>query len=158
MMTRFIEEHCEPLFFILELPANQKEEEEIGGGTVRNLHDDVYYMDNLDKNQALQMLKALGHFLIKDGLNTFGFAGHRSNEEILFGRYNVLTVYTANEKAYAPFFADFGIEKTDKLVTAWDTFDREHPGECERYEAKGKTIFDIPEAFQDFGLYLAKIQ
>lgn len=156
MMKRFIEEHNEPLFFILEIPASQKDEQEMPHGTVRSLHCNVYYMNGLDQDHALQMLKAVGHFLVKDGLNTFGFAGHKSKEEILFGKYNVLTIYTADAKSYEPFLTDFRIKKTDKLVTAWDTFDKSHPGQCTSYESDGKTIFDIPDYFKNFGMYFAE--
>ncbi len=156
MMKSFIEIHDEPLFFILEIPSKITDEEGAGSGVVSDLHKDVYYMDGLTQERALQMLRAVGEFLIKDGLNTFGFGGHLSHEEILLGRYNILTVYTAEPSKYETFFGDWGIEKVEKLVTAWDTFDREHPGECSRYEADGKTIFDIPEAFKDFGLYFAE--
>ena len=67
-----------------------------------------------------------------------------------------MTIYTENAEAYFSFFNRFGIQKTDKLITAWDTFDAEHPGECIRYvsEETGKTIYDIPEAYKEYGMYL----
>ena len=60
------------------------------------------------------------------------------------------------QKRISAFFDRFGIQKTDKLITAWDTFDAEHPGECIRYvsEETGKTIYDIPEAYKEYGMYL----
>jgi len=153
MMRRFIKEHQEYLFFILELPANQADETETAPGVVDTFHTDVYFMDGLDEEHALQMLEAAGPLLIADGMNTFGFGGHESHEEILFERYNVMRVYCADAATYESFFADFGISKTDQLVTAWDTFDAEHPGECKRVEMNGKTIFDIPNDFKEYGLY-----
>ncbi len=153
MMRRFINEHQEYLFFILELPANQADETEIAPGMVDSFHTDIYFMDGLDEEHALQMLEAVGPLLIADGMNAFGFGGHESHEEILFERYNMMRVYCADAKNYDSFFADFGIAKTEWLVTAWDTFDAEHPGECERVERNGKTIYDIPVDFEKYGLY-----
>lgn len=156
MMKHFIETNREPLFFILEIPANKIDLKEVEPGVVSDLPDDVYYIDGCDRENALQLLDAVGPFLIKDGLNTFGFAGHESGEEMLFGRYNIMTVYTADAAKYAPFFASFGIEPTDSLVTAWDTFDQDHPGECKRFEIRGLTIYDIPEMYKEYGMYRAE--
>lgn len=157
MMKRFIDMHGEPLFFILELPC--KDEDEITAEkTITNANDDydIYFIDGLDAEQAADCLNSLGVFLVKDGMNTFGIGGHESHEEILFGKYNVMTIYTKNAESYSDFMHSFGIKKTDTLVTAWDTFDPKHPGECELYLSKetGKTIYDIPEAYKEYGLYL----
>lgn len=94
--------------------------------------------------------------MICDGMNTFGFGGHFSNDEILFGKYNVMTVFTANSDKYCTFFEQFGLERTPKLVSAWDTFTHGHPGECRCYEMNGKTVYDIPAELEAFGLYLAE--
>lgn len=155
MMKRFIEINKEKyLFFILEIPTKLDDEPKTVNGNVENLSEDVYFIDGLDYDNALGALNSLGNFLIKDGLNTFGFGVHESNEEILFGKYNVMTIYTRTPANYQKLLAEFSIEKTDNLITAWKTFDSEHCGECRRYEGEdGKTIFDIPEAFKENGMY-----
>ena len=60
----------------------------------------------------------------------------------------------------AAFFKEFGIKKVENLVTAWDTFDPLHPGKCERCvsEKTGKTIYDIPEDYKEFGMYLYEVR
>ena len=151
MMARFIELHEEPLFLILEIPAQKEENDK-----ANDILNDIYYLDGCNREEALDILDAVGDFLVKDGLNTFGFAGHNSHEEILFGKYNVMTIYTRKPKAYRAFFAEFSIPQTDELITAWETFDPEHPGESTRYEKDGKTIYDIPEAYREYGMYLAE--
>lgn len=157
MMNRFIEMHNEPLFFILELPC-KNEDGITAKKTVINANDgcEVYFTDGLEGEQAKKYIDALGDFLARDGMNTFGIGGHESGEEILFGKYNLMTVYTKNAQAYSEFFDRFGIRKTDRLVTAWDTFDPEHPGECVLYvsEETGKTVYDIPETYKEYGMYL----
>ena len=156
MMSSFIDMHKEPLFFILELPC--KENDDITRSKLlynTSADCDVYFIDGLNETQAKQILDALGNFLIKDGMNTFGFGGHESHEEILFGRYNVITLYTKDAEKYYDFMSCFGIKKTEKLVTAWDTFSQEHPGECRLYVSKetGNTIYDIPEKYKPYGMY-----
>ena len=158
MMKRFIDIHSEPLFFILELPCKAEEDGITESKVLYNMNDDfdIYFIDNLDSEQACQCLDALGEFLTKDGMNRFGIGGHKSQEEILFGKYNVMTIFTENQDKYKDFLDSFGIEKTDNLITAWDTFDKSHGGECSLYVSKetGKTIYDIPEAFKEYGMYL----
>ena len=89
-------------------------------------------------------------------MNTFGVGGHESHEEILFGKYNVMTIYTKSADEYRELLSSFEIEKTESLVTAWDTFDESHPGECSLYvsDETGKTIYDIPDTYKEFGMYL----
>ena len=161
MMKRFIKMHNEPLFFILELPCRE-EDGMTESKKLINIRDDrdVYFIDGLNSEQAEWCIDELGSLLVDDGLNTFGIGGHESNEEILFGKYNVMTICTKNPEAYRDFLNDFGIEKTNNLVTAWDTFDPAHPGECEQYISKetGKTIYDIPEDYKKYGMYLYEIR
>ena len=157
MMKCFVEMHNEPMFFILEIPC--KEYDGITDSKIlinANNDYDVYFIDGLDKEHANQCLDALGDFLTKDGMNTFGIGGHESHEEILFGKYNVVTIYTNSADEYSELLSSFGIEKTASLVTAWDTFDESHPGECSLYvsEETGKTIYDIPDAYKEYGMYL----
>ncbi len=157
VMKRFAQMHDEQMFFILEIPC--KEEDGITESkTLTNTNDDydVYFIDGLDKERVNQCLDALGDFLTKDGMNTFGVGGHESHEEILFGKYNVMTIYTKSANKYCELLSSFDIEKTESLVTAWDTFDESHPGECSLYvsEETGKTIYDIPDTYKEFGMYL----
>ena len=123
MMERFIEMHDEPMFFILELPC-KNEDGITSEKTITNANDDydVYFIDGLNAQQAIDCLNSLGSFLVKDGMNNFGFGCHESHEEILLGKYNVMTIYTKRADSYRKFFKDFGIKKVKKLVTAWDTF------------------------------------
>lgn len=157
MMKRFIEMHNEPMFFILELPC-KNEDGITSEKTVTNEKNgyDVYFIDGLGAEQAIDCLNSLGCFLIKDGMNNFGFGCHESHEEILFGKYNVMTIYTKSADAYCEFLKDYGIKKVNRLITAWDTFDPKHPGKCKLYVSKktGKTIYDIPEVYKEYGMYL----
>lgn len=157
MIKRFVCMHDEPVFFILELPRKDYD----GITESKTLKDapedfDVYYMDGMNAQDACNCLDAIGAFLVDDGMNTFGFGCHHSQEEILFGKYNVMTLFAKDPDAYRPFMESFEIPYTDKLVTAWDTFDAQHPGECELCVSPntGKTIYDIPELYKDFGMYL----
>lgn len=156
VMQHFIVMHEEPLFFFLELPARKDEEEESAPGVVEKLHKKIYYMDGCSQEEALTVLIRSGDLLYNDGLIAFGFGGHESGDEIMFGKYNVLTIFSRTIEIYKDFFCDHDIERTDKLITAWDTFSDEHPGISEKYEVNGKTVYDIPEQFKEWGMYFAE--
>ena len=156
VMEHFICIHNEPFFFILELPSRLDDEEEIRPGVVEKLHKDVYYIDGCSNEDALTILLRIGELMINDGLCSFGFGCHESNDEILFGKYNVTTIFSRNIGQYINFMAEHEIAKSEHIVTAWDTFSQDHPGSAERIEADGKDVFSIPEMFADWGIYKAE--
>ena len=156
VMEHFICIHEEPLFFILELPSKQYDEKEIRPGVVEKLHKDVYYIDGCTNEEALTILLRVGDLMINDGLCSFGFGCHESNDEIMFGKYNVTTIFSRNITQYISFMAEHGIAKSEHIVTAWDTFSQEHPGSSERIDTDGKDVFSIPEMFADWGIYKAE--
>ena len=43
----------------------------------------------------------------------------------------------------------------ESLITAWDTFSDETPGQAERCDYEGKSVYDLPEELKDWGMYLA---
>lgn len=152
VFQHFIVMHEEPIFFILELPTNADGEAEVAP----RLHKDVYYIDGCSQEEALTVLIRVGNLLYNDGISSFGFGCHESGDEIMFGKYNVLTIYSQNIEKYNDFFDGHEIEKTDDLKTAWSTFTDETPGVSVRYEADGRSVFDIPKLFEDWGMYLAE--
>ncbi|MBR5112793.1 MAG: hypothetical protein IK097_05145 [Clostridia bacterium] len=156
VMEHFICIHEEPLFFILELPSEQNDEKEIQPGVVENLHKDVYYIDGCANEEALTILLRIGDLMINDGLCSFGFGCHESNDEIMFGKYNVTTIFSRNIRQYIGFMADHEIAKKEHILTAWDTFSYEHPGSSKRINTDGKDVFSIPEMFADWGIYKAE--
>ena len=54
---------------------------------------------------------------------------------------------------FAKLLERFGVTRTDRLVTAWDTFSKEHPGEAQRLEIAGQTVPDMIRELQKIGMY-----
>lgn len=50
-------------------------------------------------------------------------------------------------------FNSFELPETDELVTAWDYFDQDSPGEISVYEKDGKTIYDLVDLLKTVGMY-----
>ncbi len=156
LLSDFIKLHNEPLFFILEIPSKQCDEIEIKPGIVESLHKDVYYIDGCAQEEALNIVSRIGKLLVNDGLSSFGFGCHISHDEIMVGKYNVITIYSQTPENYNELLEKNELKRVDKVMTAWDTFTQNNPGKSVKIETDGKDIFDIPEMFADRGIYLAE--
>ncbi|MBQ9120412.1 MAG: hypothetical protein IJY09_10235 [Lachnospiraceae bacterium] len=156
VMRHFIVMHKEPLFFILELPCELDAEKKRGQGTANGLHKNIYYIDGLSQEQALSLLESKGNLLVQDGMSSFGFGGHDSRNEIMKGKYNVVSIYSPNISEFHEFFAVHQISECLELITAWDTFTLEQPGISSLYVENGEDVYSLPEYFKEWGIYLAE--
>lgn len=157
VMEHFICVHNnEPIFFILELPSKKDDEIEIKPGVVKKFHKDVYYIDGCSNKEALTILQSIGDLMINDGLCSFGFGCHISEVEIMFGKYNVTTIFSTQIEQYNSFFKEHDIPKFDNLNTAYDTFSRDFPGFSEIIKTNGIDVFSIPDKLSNWGIYKAE--
>lgn len=156
VMEHFIRTRREPIFFILELPARREAESQTQAGEATRLHKDIYYIDGCTAEAASDILAEIGEIAINDGLCAFGFGGHDTQDEIMFAKYNVTTVYGRDISDFDGFFEAHGISKKDNLITAWDTFSPDHAGKCERVITDGHDAYSIPSLLAVWGIYLAE--
>ena len=154
MMADFIAMYDKPLFFFLELPGHLPEGFE--EGFIDEIKKDVYYLDDIDREEALTILNEIGNVLCNDGLSAFGFGVLGSEEEIMFDHLNLVRFLGKDMKPYEKLLADYKIEKVDDLFTVAQAFDMEHPADFTRYEENGFSVFDIPAALEEYGMYLAE--
>ena len=116
-------------------------------------HMDVYYLDNITDEYVIYLLDKFGDILINDGLSHFGILS-QSGREIGKYKYNVIKAYTRDDlMPLIKVFNSFDVPETDNLVTVWDYFSQDSPGESELYKKDGKTIYDIVETLKEIGLY-----
>lgn len=85
VLEHFIGLHDEPIFFILEIPSNLDDEDEVRSGVLEAIHRDVYYIDGCTAEEALTILIRAADLMINDGLCVFGFGCRRSQDEIMVG-------------------------------------------------------------------------
>lgn len=156
LLERFILLHNEYCFVILEVPTNAKEETALASDGTQALHKDVYYLDGLTPERAVEFLRVFGEWFVHDGLSSFGIGIHSGANEIVIGKYNVVTVYTKTHQKYSGFFEAQGIHEILDLKTAWDYFAYDTPGDSFLYEYRGKNIYDLVEHFKQYGLYFAE--
>ncbi len=155
LFESFIRLHNEPCFIILEVPTNAKDERDLCWGKGK-LHKDVYYLDGLTPERAMEFLNVFGQWLIHDGLSSFGIGLHSGGNEIMRGKYNVVTIYTRDVPKYQGFFESHGVTEVDELITAWDYFTMETPGDSFLYSHDGTDIYGLIEHLKQYGLYFAE--
>jgi hypothetical protein len=156
LFENFVKLHNELCFIILEVPTNAKEETALLSDGTSPLHKDVYYIDGLTPARAVEFLDVFGEWLIHDGMSSFGIGVHSGANEIVKGKYNVVTVYTQDKRKYDGFFETLGIWQASELKTAWDYFTSDTPGDSFLYTYKGKNIYDLIEHLKQYGLYFAE--
>jgi len=154
LLRRFILMQEEELFFILEMPTSRQDELKLGNGKIEKLHKDIYGVGYCTVERSLKLLDMLAELLINDGMCAFGFGCHESHDEIMVGKYNVVWLYARSGKTYDSLFDQLEIPKVDELVTAWDTFTHDDPGESMSVETGGKRVYDIPEMLRDWEICL----
>ncbi len=154
LAMHFVGIHKGLFFFILELPKDINEAR--GCREITDTHNkDVYYIDGCTQTEALTILRTVGDLLINDGMCSFGFGCCESRDEIIVGKYNVVSIYAENENTYDGFFEEHGIARVKALNTAWDTFSPDFSGTARLIRTAGKATTDIPQMFKEWGIYLA---
>ncbi len=158
IINDFVDIQEDPLFLIIEVPTNEKDEG-IEGNTIKELHKDVYYLDNMPKPFAKELLKTFGNLFINDGLSQIGIGNHVSNAEIMTDKYNVIEIFNGKDKIdnYEKLMDKYKIKKVEDLVTAWAFFSDSNPGKCIYAEEDGKSVYDAIEVLtKEAGLYFAE--
>ena len=142
IINEFIDLQKESLFLILEVPANLNQEKTKG-----IFHKNVYYIDNISKGYAKEILNSIGFLFVNDGLGQIGIGNHYTNAEIMTNKYNVVTIFEGKDDLvkYESILLNNKIHKTDNLLTAWDYFSDDNSGKCILFENDGKTIYDVVE-------------
>lgn len=156
LLEEFVLLHNECCFIIIEVPTNAKEETALTAGGTQLFHKDVYYLDGLTPDRAIDFLRVFGEWFVHDGLSNFGIGLHSGANEIVLGKYNVVTVYTKTPRKYINFFESHSIHEVFNLKTAWDYFAYDKPGESFLYEYEGKDVYDMIEYLKQYGLYFAE--
>ena len=159
VIEKFVEiENGNRFCLFIETPANIADENVIGMDDegfyqLDGKHMDVYYLNNITDEYVIYLLDKFGDILINDGLSHFGVLS-QSGREIGKYKYNVIKAYTRDDLLpLIKVFNSFDVPETDNLVTAWDYFSQDNPGESELYKKDDKTIYDVVDALKEIGLY-----
>lgn len=155
ILTEFYHSLPEPLFFVLQLPLFIHEERKLKDSNT--FHQEVCYLDGQTKSQIDDIIEKYGQILLEDGMSQFAVASHVNNEEIFIQKYKLTAFYSSSPRRFIPFLQRYGLTETDNLITVWNTFSQETPGECRRVSINGFDVYDVAEQLKKQGLYRAKI-
>ncbi|QAT49311.1 hypothetical protein EQM14_05690 [Caproiciproducens sp. NJN-50] len=155
LVTNFYQALPEPLFLVMQLPLSIDEENKMGFEEI--LHQEVLYLDGQTQSQIDTIMTSYGQLLLSDGLSQFAIASHQSHEEIFIQKYKVVSIYSETPERYAVLLTKYGLHKTDHLITAWDTFSKDYPGECRRICIEGLDAYNVADILKKQGMYRAKI-
>lgn len=155
MLTEFYHNLPEPLFFVLQLPLSIHEERKLGDSNT--FHQEVCYLDGQTKSQIDDIIEKYGQILLEDGMSQFAVASHVNNEEIFIQKYKLTAFYSSSPRRFIPFLQRYGLTETDNLITVWNTFSQETPGECRSVSINGFDVYDVAEQLKKQGMYRAKI-
>lgn len=155
ILTEFYHNLPEPLFFVLQLPLSIHEERKLKDSNT--FHQEVCYLDGQTKSQIDDIMEKYGQILLEDGMSQFAVASHVNNEEIFIQKYKLTAFYSSSPRRFIPFLQRYGLTETDNLITVWNTFSQETPGECRRVSINGFDVYDVAEQLKKQGLYRAKI-
>ena len=143
ILSEFYHSLPEPLFFVLQLPLFMHEERKMGDRNT--FHQEVCYLDGQTKSQIDDINEKYGQILLEDGMSQFAVASHVNNEEIFIQKYKLTAFYSSSPRRFIPFLQRYGLTETDNLITVWNTFSQETPGECRRVSINGFDVYDVAE-------------
>lgn len=155
ILSEFYHSLPEPLFFVLQLPLSIHEERKLKDSNT--FHQEVCYLDGQTKSQIDDIIEKYGQILLEDGMSQFAVASHVNNEEIFIQKYKLTAFYSSSPRRFIPFLQRYGLTETDNLITVWNTFSQETPGECRRVSINGFDVYDVAEQLKKQGMYRAKI-
>ena len=147
----------EPVFFVLESPSNQVREFELRKKPTDPFHRDVYFMDGPDLNKLLKIYEKFQELLVHDGGINFGIKSHKTKDEVFVSAYKIFHFFGQLPNQFENTLAEFGIPQKERLVTAWDTFTKDAPGQKSRIEINGEDVYGmLEELIRRHGLFHAK--
>lgn len=155
LVTDFYKALPEPLFFVMQLPLSIYEENKMGFREI--VHQEVLYLDGQTQRQIDAIMASYGQLLLSDGISQFAIASHKSHEEIFIQKYKVVSIYSEMPEKYVGLLTKYGLHETDKLITAWNTFSQDYPGECRSICIEGLSAYTVADILKKQGMYRAKI-
>lgn len=158
LLEDFCRQLDEPCFFLCELGATKDQEEKLRQSEDSPYHRSVYYKDGCSREELLSIWRKYGEWFVEDGMSCFGFASHRTADEIYVGKYKIVNLFTKDLERYEALLKRYQIPREESIKTVWNNFTREQPGECRLVTINGKTVYDIVDELLKDGLYFAEFR
>ena len=146
----------DPGFFLFETGSHRDVEEQLRKSPADPFHKDVFYLDGIDVERALQLISEHERNLVHDGGVNFGYGSHEGTDEVFVGPYKILYIYADDPGKYREVLDELGFPRRDPLVTVWDNFGPDSPGERGILPDAKPTRWEMIEILMSQGLYFAE--
>ena len=157
MLNDFIARIEEPMFIALHVPLHEDEEKKMRAKAEDPFHESVCYLDGLNKSTVRSILRKYGKLILHSGMSPFAIASHNTGDEFFLQKYQVVTIYSKQPMKWTDLLERYDICRADQLFTAWQTFDKDHPGKCSVVTIHGHDIYDVHKELEKLGMYEAKV-
>lgn len=157
MLRDFIDLIKPPLFIALHVPLSKYEEDNLRQSEADPLHEHIYYIDGLSKQQVFDILDTYGEIILNDGISKFAVASHVTNDVFFIQKYKLIDIISEEPNKFFSLMDKYSIKKTSQIITVWDTFCQSAPSKSSRVEINGKNIFDVVDKLIEIGMYHAKV-
>jgi hypothetical protein len=118
---------------------------------------ELLFFDLRTKKHIYEAMDHYGEILLNDGMSKFGIRSHETADEIFIEKYKIVYIYSKNVKQYTGLLDSYGIIETNDLITAWNTFSSDYPGECSRVAINNIDIYDVVEMLKETVIYHSQI-
>jgi len=156
-IDEFLEQLVEPMFLVLEIPLSKQEESELRKDDTFPFHKKVCYLDGQSKKQIKDILIKYSTLLLNDGISQFAIYSHATKDGVYIRKYKIVSIYSYNPEKYIQFLESYGLIQTDNLLTVWDTFSHETPGQVEKVRVNETDIFNVYDDLVKIGMYVASV-
>lgn len=153
----FISMLTKPLFLVISIPLNVFEEKKLRKNEADSFHDEVLYLDGCSKADIFKIWNDYGEILLKDGMSQFGVASHVTGDEMFIKKYKIIDIYSKEAEKYINLLRQYGVDKTEPLLTVWKTFSKQNPGMCKRVTINNRDVYEVVEELKKIGMYRAKL-
>ncbi len=156
VFDRLAQSIMEPGFLVIETPTLEAAEKKLRKSDADPLHKDVHYMDGIDKQTLMEILKLYGDLLVNDGMINFGYGGRDGVDEVFVDRYKLLRIFTDRPSKYVSILEELGFPCVSELRTVQSNLSEEHPGYLSVLRDEELTIWEVLEILKGQGLYFAE--
>ena len=142
----------EELYFFIVVPYNLNDEK--GNKVYDLLYNNIYFLDNVKKEELKKIIKPYFDILINDNNTSFGVATMDYTYEVCKYDFNLMrfSSHISLEKYY-DILKKNNIYENNDFKSYWDLSTKQKNENDNFYEINGKNIYDIIKELEQYGLY-----
>jgi hypothetical protein len=145
----------EPLFLVLEIPANSQDEKKLRVSDNTPFHKDIFYLDGINYETFSNIYAEYQVLLENDGYISFGIGSH-NGEEVFVGRYKIFSIFVKETQRYVNLLNESGFLEVKELKTVRENITPEIPAKRKRVTVGELDIYKMVERLKELGLYFAE--